>query len=137
MVIKVLSLSDITVKEIWIMIYGFINDGICVNIAVFDREPDQDMFSGELVVLQDDFGIGDYYIDNAWNKMKPQVQQDVRKLSYKAVISKGEGGQNPESRFFFHLSSYRTAWQEEVGKKLVIRLCDIRTWIQDTVRIGR
>ena len=57
------------------MIYGFIKNGICVNIAVFDTEEDALLFKSEtgedLVLLADNMGIGDLYSNGIWSKPTP------------------------------------------------------------------
>ena len=49
------------------MVFGKIVDGICVNILLFDSEEIAKEFDKELVLLEEGFGIGDWYKDNEWS----------------------------------------------------------------------
>jgi hypothetical protein len=76
------------------MNYGLIKNGVCVNIAVFDQEADQELFSDicdEIVLLAEGFGIGDYCRDGTWSKTKSQTPIELREQAYETMTTKSDG----------------------------------------------
>lgn len=64
------------------MIYAFIKDNICINIAVFDSEDEIETFKllcDDIVEIQESFGIGDGYKDGVWTKTVTTLNLDELK----------------------------------------------------------
>lgn len=71
------------------MIYAEIENGVCVNTVEADESFARFM---NLVELPEEFGIGDYYVDNVWSHDPPVPitrEEDVTWASMATSIKEG------------------------------------------------